>query len=102
MRRENASVTGQVTEAYGAIIELVPMNSAMNRTTAKTIKELYVEYQQVPNLKLTPLNEEYFRKLVHELKIKIDCDPQHCMYHSCWNSAKDKRTLGILVCSDLC
>jgi hypothetical protein len=94
VKKPHNSTTKQLGEAYGAITEFVPMNSAMKRSTQKTIKEIYGKYVLLPNLKHKPVNEEYFRQLVHELKVKIECDPQRCLYHSLWRTNGDGLRLG--------
>lgn len=93
MKKPHEETNQQLGEAYGAITELVPTNSAMKRSTPKTIKEIFQEYKSL-SLKCKPLNEEYFRKLIHQLKVKIDCDPQRCLYHSLWRKNGNGTNLG--------
>lgn len=85
-------------EYYGAISEIVPLNSAFKRKITSTIENLYDDV--TTTLKQTncsgwkPLNPEYFRRLVHEMDIKIDCDPQVCQYHRLWEKNQHGLNLG--------
>jgi hypothetical protein len=89
------SVNEKLGEAFSRIDELVPWNSAHVRRMTDTIGHLYQEYQalhQDSNWK--PLNEEYFRILLHGMNVKINCDPQNCYYHLVWSRNKDGLELG--------
>jgi hypothetical protein len=95
--RPHSNTTGKLGEFYGAISEIIPVNSSFKRKTTMTIDHLYADTtkalasQAPPGWK--PLNPEYFRQLVHEMDIKIECNPQLCQYHWMWE--KNGNGLGL-------
>jgi hypothetical protein len=95
VRRPRKAVTKSIVEAFRGIDELAPFNSAHERKITSTVKYLYQEYQKLPHdSNWKPLNERYFRELVNGMHVKMNCDPQQCLYHQVWHHTK-KGTEGM-------
>jgi hypothetical protein len=86
--------TAQLQDANSILNTIVPANSAHLRKATYSIIGLYRRYAADLKSPLPPLNEEYFRKLVHELGIICNVESQACPLCDLWESSNNGLSLS--------
>jgi hypothetical protein len=86
--------TAQLQDANAVLNSLVPANSAHVRKTNFSLIGLYRKYVERLNSSYGVLNEDYFRRLVHELHIICNVEAFPCALCKLWNSTNFGSTLS--------